>query len=64
MLFALDQDALRLLLLGTRSWQLTDGILVVATFTHFISPWPLLLLTFALSIGDVMIASLDLRANW
>jgi MFS family permease len=55
----------RKLILGTESWMLAiDGILVVATFTHFISPWPLLLLTFALSIGDVMIASLDLRANW
>ena len=29
-------------------------LLVVATFTHFITPWVLLLLTFALSIGDAL----------
>jgi hypothetical protein len=32
-------------------------ILVVATFTHFISLWLLLLLIFALSIGDALESS-------
>jgi MFS family permease len=29
-------------------------LLVAATFAHFITPWVLLLLTFALSIGDAL----------
>jgi MFS family permease len=45
----------RKLILGTEFWMLTvSGLLVVATFGHFISPWLLLLLTFALSIGDAL----------
>jgi MFS family permease len=45
----------RKLILGTEFWMLAmAGILVVATFTHLISPWLLLLLTFALSIGDAL----------
>jgi MFS family permease len=45
----------RKLILGTEFWMLAIAtILVVATFTHFISPWLLLLLTFALSIGDAL----------
>jgi MFS family permease len=45
----------RRLILGTEFWMLAmAGILVVATFTHLISPWLLLLLTFALSIGDAL----------
>src|SRR5271156_4333261 len=45
----------RKLILGTEFWMLAvAGILVVAAFTHFISPWLLLLLTFALSIGDAL----------
>lgn len=45
----------RKLILGTEFWMLSiAGLLVVATFAHFISPWLLLLLTFALSIGDAL----------
>src|ERR1700732_963491 len=45
----------RKLILGTEFWMLAmAGILVVATFTHLVSPWLLLLLTFALSIGDAL----------
>jgi MFS family permease len=45
----------RKLILGTETWMLAIAIiLVVATFLHFINPWFLLLLTFALSIGDAL----------
>jgi len=45
----------RKLILGTEFWMLAiAGLLVVATFAHFITPWVLLLLTFALSIGDAL----------
>jgi MFS family permease len=45
----------RKLILGTEIWMLAVAlVLVVATFGHFISPWLLLLLTFALSIGDAL----------
>src|SRR6202142_1696124 len=45
----------RKLILGTETWMLAMAIiLVVATFLHLISPWFLLLLTFALSIGDAL----------
>jgi MFS family permease len=45
----------RRLILGTQFWMLAmAGILVVATFTHLIGPSLLLLLTFALSIGDAL----------
>src|SRR5580700_9544568 len=45
----------RKLILGTESWMLgISVILVIATFAHLISPWLLLLLTFALSIGDAV----------
>ena len=45
----------RKLILGTEFWMLAiAGLLAVATFAHFISPWLLLLLTFALSIGDAL----------
>ena len=45
----------RKLILGTEFWMLAMAvILVVATFAHFINPWLLLLLTFALSIGDAL----------
>src|ERR1700685_781655 len=45
----------RKLILGTEFWMLAMAcLLVVATFTHFITPWVLLLLTFALSIGDAL----------
>ena len=45
----------RKLILGTESWMLAISIiLVIATFAHLISPWLLLLLTFALSIGDAV----------
>ena len=45
----------RKLILGTEFWMLAiASLLVVATFTHFIGPWVLLLLTFALSIGDAL----------
>jgi MFS family permease len=45
----------RKLILGTEFWMLAvAGLLVVAAFTHFVSPWLLLLLTFALSIGDAL----------
>src|ERR1700736_2343218 len=43
----------RRVILGTEFWMLAIAcLLVVATFAHFITPWVLLLLTFALSIGD------------
>jgi MFS family permease len=45
----------RKLILGAEFWMLAmASILVVATFTHLIGPWVLLLLTFALSIGDAL----------
>jgi MFS family permease len=45
----------RKLILGTEIWMLAiASLLVVATFTHFIGPWVLLMLTFALSIGDAL----------
>jgi MFS family permease len=45
----------RKLILGTEFWMLAVAcILVVTTFTHVITPWLLLLLTFALSIGDAL----------
>lgn len=45
----------RKLILGTEFWMLAmAGILAVTTFTHLINPWLLLLLTFALSIGDAL----------
>src|SRR6202047_4461788 len=45
----------RKLILGTEFWMLTIAIiLVIATFAHLINPWLLLLLTFALSIGDAL----------
>src|SRR5580700_10188674 len=45
----------RKLILGTESWMLAISIiLVIATFAHLISPWLLLLLTFALSMGDAV----------
>jgi MFS family permease len=45
----------RKLILGTEFWMLAvSGILVVATFAHLVSPWLLLLLTFALAIGDAL----------
>src|SRR5580693_1587306 len=45
----------RKLILGTEFWMLAIAcLLVVATFAHFITPWVLLLLTFALSIGDAL----------
>jgi MFS family permease len=45
----------RKLILGTEFWMLAIAcLLVVATFTHFITPWVLLLLTFSLSIGDAL----------
>jgi MFS family permease len=44
----------RKLILGTEFWMLAiAGLLVVATFAHFIIPW-VLLPTFALSIGDAL----------
>jgi MFS family permease len=48
----------RKLILGTEFWMLAIAtILVVATFTHFISLWLLLLPIFALSIGDALESS-------
>lgn len=45
----------RKLILATESWMLAISIiLVMATFAHLISPWLLLLLTFALSMGDAV----------
>jgi len=45
----------RKLILGTEFWMLAMAcILLVATFAHLITPWLLLLLTFALSIGDAV----------
>ncbi len=45
----------RKLILGTEFWMLAvAAILVVATFTHLITPWLLLALTFALAIGDAL----------
>ena len=45
----------RKLILGTEFWMLAIAcLLVVATFAHIITPWVLLLLTFALSIGDAL----------
>src|ERR1700729_1135544 len=45
----------RKLILGTETWMLVVAvILVVATLLHLINPWLLLLLTFALSIGDAV----------
>jgi MFS family permease len=45
----------RKLILGTEFWMLAVAvILVVATFTRLISPWLLLVLTFALAIGDAL----------
>jgi MFS family permease len=45
----------RKLILGTEFWMLgIASILTVATFTHFVGPWLLLFLTFALSIGDAL----------
>jgi MFS family permease len=45
----------RKLILGTEFWMLAIAIiLVIATFAHLISPWLLLVLTFALSIGDAV----------
>src|SRR5271154_1384674 len=45
----------RKLILGTELWMLAVAcLLVVVTFAHFITPWVLLLLTFALSIGDAL----------
>src|SRR6202046_5253744 len=45
----------RKLILATESWMLAISIiLVIATFAHLISPWLLLLLTFALSMGDAV----------
>jgi MFS family permease len=45
----------RKLILGAEFWMLAiASILVVATFTHLITPWVLLLLTFAISIGDAL----------
>jgi hypothetical protein len=54
----------RKLILGTEFWMLAmAGILVVATFTHLINPWLLLLLTFALSIGDALELLLEFLAD-
>src|ERR1700732_4174754 len=45
----------RKLILGTEFWMLTIAIiLVIAPFAPLITPWLLLLLTFALSIGDAV----------
>src|ERR1700691_6171440 len=45
----------RKLILGTETWMLViASILVVATYLRLINPWLLLLLTFALSIGDAV----------
>jgi MFS family permease len=45
----------RKLILATEFWMLAMAcILVVVTFAHLISPWLLLLLTFALSVGDAL----------
>src|ERR1700734_2371189 len=45
----------RKLILGTESWMLAISVvLVIATFAHLIGPWLLLLLTFAMSIGDAV----------
>jgi MFS family permease len=45
----------RKLILGTEFWMLAMAcILLAATFAHLITPWLLLLLTFALSIGDAL----------
>ncbi|HXN99775.1 MAG TPA: MFS transporter [Candidatus Acidoferrales bacterium] len=45
----------RKLILGTELWMLAVAcILVATTLTHVITPWLLLLLTFALSIGDAL----------
>jgi MFS family permease len=45
----------RKLILGTETWMLViASVLVVATYFRLINPWLLLLLTFALSIGDAV----------
>src|SRR5580700_1981760 len=45
----------RKLILGTETWMLAVSvILVIATYLRLINPWFLLLLTFALSIGDAI----------
>jgi MFS family permease len=45
----------RRLILGTETWMLLiASVLVVATYLRLINPWLLLLLTFALSIGDAL----------
>src|SRR5271170_6579341 len=45
----------RKLILGTETWMLViASVLVVATYLRLINPWLLLLLTFALSIGDAV----------
>src|SRR6202047_4931703 len=45
----------RKLILGTEFWMLAMAcILLVATFADLITPWLLLFLTFALSIGDAV----------
>src|ERR1700677_2961608 len=45
----------RKLILGTETWMLViASILVVATYLRLINPWLLLLLSFALSIGDAV----------
>src|SRR5271170_6427155 len=45
----------RRLILGTETWMLGIAVvLTLATFTGVMTPWVLLLLTFALSIGDAL----------
>ena len=45
----------RKLILGTETWMLVvSAILVVMTYLRLINPWFLLLLTFALSVGDAI----------
>src|SRR5271163_1276029 len=45
----------RKLILGTETWMLVIAcVLVIATYLRLINPWLLLLLTFALSIGDAV----------